>query len=74
MDVQAPTDTAGWEVVSEHPFIGMRVAISLDGEHLEGTVAAIWEYEGDPRRLDVDVDGRETSLNVSPDSNRVTIT
>lgn len=43
-----------WVFVDDHTFVGMGVrAETTAGDVVDGTIAAIWTYEGEPRRLDV---------------------
>jgi len=61
----APED---WEFVTDHTFVGMDVlATRSDGTEIEGTIAEIWEYQGQPRRLDVDRGDEEPPLNIDRD-------
>lgn len=48
---------AGWELDDDHPFIGMSVEVeTTDDETVAGTIVAIWIYQGEPRRMDVERD------------------
>lgn len=58
-----------WDVIDEHSFVGMSVTATpsgSDSEPVDGEIAAIWEHQGEPRRLDVDT-GEEQLLNIDRD-------
>lgn len=60
-----------WDYVDTHSFIGMSVvAETTAGKTIDGEIAAIWIYAGEPRRLDID-HGGDTLLNI--DRNRVEV-
>lgn len=72
-EVPPPEADEDWERIEKgHAFRGMDVRISTDSRTVEGTITAIWEYCGDPTRIDVDV-GEAEPLNANPKSDHVEV-
>lgn len=72
-EVPPPESAEDWErVTSGHAFIGMDVRVETDVREVEGMITAIWEYQGDPTRFDVQVEGDEL-LNVNPTADHVEV-
>lgn len=72
-EVLPPEAADGWERLTEgHSFLGMRVRVETDTRTVEGPITAIWEYEGDPTRFDVQVEGDEV-LNCNPQADHVEV-
>lgn len=57
--------TDDWQHIEAHSFVGMAVVAhpSERDESVDGAIAGIWEYRGEPRRLDVD-HGGDRLLNI----------
>lgn len=72
-DVQPIEECKNWTVATDHNFVGMSVRATLDSETVEGSISRIWEYKGDPSRIDVDVPGRDEPVNVNPRSDHVEV-
>ncbi|SEO70068.1 hypothetical protein SAMN05216388_101740 [Halorientalis persicus] len=72
-EVPPPEADEDWVRVERgHAFIGMRVAITTDARTVEGPITAIWEYRGDPTRVEVEPDEGEP-LNANPKSDHVEV-
>ena len=63
----------GWTLVESHPFVGMEVTLDWDGESIEGRVATIWEFQGEPRRVDVDVVGEDRTINIDRGADKLEV-
>jgi len=70
-DVQDIDDCEDWTTTTAHNFAGMDVRVTLDSETVEGSITRIWEYKGDPTRIDVDVPDRDEPVNVTPGNDHV---
>lgn len=56
-------DKSEWEVILDHPFVGMDVRAEIDSRTVEGEIYAIWEYKDDPYRVDVlEEDGKVVNV------------
>lgn len=72
-EVPPPEAADDWERITEgHNFIGMAVRISTDARTVEGPIVAIWEYRGDPTRIEIEPDEGEP-LNANPKSDHVEV-
>jgi len=46
-----------WQTVDDHPFVGMTVRATLtEGAVVEGAITTIHEFDGEPRRLEIERD------------------
>lgn len=46
-------DDPRWELVVDHPFINADVQVEIGDRVVEGVIDSIWEYRGDPERVDI---------------------
>lgn len=72
-EVPPPEAADDWERVERgHAFIGMVVRITTDARTVEGPITAIWEFQGDPTRIEIEPE-EGGPLNANPKSDHVEV-